>query len=261
MKAKAKMTPEVPMKNASLPVLALLLGAAFPPDERADLLAAAKRAAEVRSYAFQGETKVSFPEAMGKFGVSDAVKFEGRHDRDVGTLLHTDLYEFAIVDGKTAVRPLPEWRPVKEEDEGEIQRGLLRGLAATRPIRAPHADFATYAKRVVRAKKAGAKESVGDRECEIYEAEFTEEGAREAAKSILPMARWIDRLQSTMTSSERVWIDSDGRILKVETSAKVSATVQGTDMEFTATRTAILSGFDATKVVIPEAAKKVLAGK
>lgn len=248
------------MKIATLPWFIVALASA-PPDDRADLLAAAKRAAEVRSYAFQGEAKVSYPEAMAKFGGSGAVKFEGRHDREVGTIFHTDMHEFAIVDGKTAVRPLPEWRAVKEEDEGEVQRGLLRGLEAVRPIRPPHADFAAYAKRVARAKKAGAKEAVGDRECEIYEVEFTDEGAREAAKSILPMARWIDRIQSVMTASERVWIDSDGRILKVETTAKITASVQGSEMAFTATRSAILSGFDATKVSIPEGAKKILAGK
>lgn len=248
------------MRFVAFPLAALLLGFA-PPDDRANLLAAAKRAAEVKSYAFQGETKVSYPEAMGKFGASDPVKFEGRHDREAGTLLRTDQYEFAIVDGKTAGRPLPEWRPIKEEDEGEVQRGLLRGLAATRPIRAPHEDFAAYPKRVARVKKAGAKEAVGDRECEIYESEFTEEGAREAVRSILPMARWIDRIRSEMTASERVWVDPEGRILKVETAAKIVANVQGRDLEITATRTAALSGFDATKVEIPEAAKKVLAGK
>jgi len=243
--------------------LALLILAGFPaPDEKDELLAAARRAAEAKSYSFRGETKLALPEGMARAGGSDPVKFEGKVDRDTGTWVKTDSYEFVTVGGKTVARPSADWKLLKEEDESEIQRGLFRGLASSRPVRAPHEEFAGYARVVTKTKKSESKESVGDKECQVYEAEFTEEAARDMARALFPMGRWLDRMpEAKYSAGTRVWVDGDGRILKVETNVKISAPVQGTDIDMAATRSATITDIDATRLEIPDPVKKALEGK
>ncbi|HTF57822.1 MAG TPA: hypothetical protein VK661_11375 [Planctomycetota bacterium] len=245
------------------PTLALLILVGCPaPDEKDELLAAAKRAAEVKSYSFRGETRLALPEGMARAGGSDPVKFEGKVERETGAWVKTDSYEFVTVGGKTVARPSADWKLIKEEDETEIQRGLFRGLASSRPVRAPHEEFAGYARVVTKAKKAEAKESVGDRECQVYEAEFSEEAARDMARALFPMGRWLDRMpEAKYSAGTKAWVDGDGRILKVETSVKISASVQGNDIEMSATRSATITDIDATKLEIPDPVKKALEGK
>ena len=113
-------------------------------------------------------------------------------------------------------------------------------------------------------KRSEAKETVGDRECRVYEADFTRESARDMARVLFPMGRWIDRMpieNNKYAGTARIWIDGDGRILKVETSASVTASIQGSDVQLSATRTTTITDYDATKVQIPEEARKILDSK
>ena len=198
----------------------------------------------------------------GRLPVSAYLIAGSQWDRETGTWVKTDSYEFVTVGAKTVARPSADWKLIKEEDESEIQRGLFRGLASSRPVRAPHEEFAGYARVVTKAKKAEAKESVGDKECQVYEAEFTEEAARDMARALFPMGRWLDRMpEAKYSAGTRVWVDGEGRILKVETNVKISAPVQGTDIEMSATRSSTISDIDATRLEIPDLVKKALEGK
>jgi len=233
-------------------------------DEKDDLLAAAKKAAEAKSYSFRGETKLVLPEGLARAGGGDTVRFEGKVDRETGAWVKTDAFEFVSAGGKTAARPVSEWKAVKEEDGDELQRLLYRSLAGARPPRSPHEDFAAWPRAVAAVKRAEATEKIGDRDCRIYEVDFTRESAREIIRALLPMGRWIDRMpidNNKYAGTARAWIDGDGRILKVEISARVTISIQGSDAPLSATRTTTISDYDATKVEISAEAKKALDSK
>jgi hypothetical protein len=228
---------------------ALILALALAPDDKGDLLAAAKKTAEAKSYTFKGETKYTLPEGLDKSG-GDTAKFEGKVDRDAGSWARTDAYEFVSAGGKTVARPLSEWRTVKD-DVDDVQRLLYQALSGSRPFRAPHEDLAGWPRAVAAVKKGDG-----------YEIELRPEAAREMIHALFPMGRWLDRIQlERPTASAKAWTGPDGRIAKLELSVKAGTTIQGAAVPLTATRTVTFSDYDATKVEIPEAAKKALEAK
>ena len=243
-------------------IAALALVLAFVPDERDDLLAAAKKAAEAKSYSFRGETKLRLPEGLAKSGGADPVRFEGKVERETGAWVKTDAHEFIMAGGKTASRPVPEWRAVKDDDGDDVQRLLYQALAGVRSPRPPHEDFASWPRAVAAARRTDAKEKIGDRDCRVYEAEFTPEASRDLLRSLFPIGKWLDRLPiDKPTAAARAWIDADNRILKLETTANVPVSLQGADSVLTATRTILFTDHDATKVQIPDEARKILGSK
>ena len=229
--------------------LALVLAIALVRDEKADLLAAAKKTAEARSYAFRGETKVALPEGLDKSG-GDTVKFEGRFERDAGSWVKTDAFEFVTAGGKTVTRPLSEWRAVKDEVD-DVQRLLYQALSGSRPFRLPHEDLAGWARTIATVKKNDG-----------YDVEFKPESAREIIHVLLPLGRWLDRIPlERPTAAARVWLGADGRMSKLELTVKASTTIQGSAVQLGATRTVTFSDYDTAKVEIPEGAKKALEAK
>lgn len=246
------------------PIAALVLMLGLTPDDKDELLAAAKKAAEAKSYSFRGETKLVLPEGLDKSGGNEPVRFEGRFDRETAAWVKTDAYEYVMAGGKTVARPVGDWKALKEEEGGDVQRLLYQALSGARPPRAPHEDFAAWPRAIAGVKRADGKESIGDKECRVYEVKFTPESAREMIRVLFPMGRWIDRMpidNNSCSATARAWVDGDGRILKVETSAKVTASIQGTDSIFSVTRTTAISDHDATKVEVPAEARKILDSK
>jgi len=242
-------------------LIATALVLALARDEKSDLLAAAKKAAEARSCSFRGETRLVLPEGLDRAGGGDPVKFEGKADRDGNAWVKTDAFEFVMAGGKTVVRPVSEWKPLRD-DGADVQRLLYQGLSGARPPRPPHEEFATWARSVMTVKRAEAKEMIGDRETRLYEIEFTSEHARELVQSLFPMGKWMDRIPlERPTGSAKAWIDNDGRILKTEISTKIAGSLQGSQVQLVATRTTTFSDYDNTKVQIPDDARKILDSK
>jgi hypothetical protein len=216
-------------------------------DEKGDLLAAARKTADAKSYAYRGELKLVLPEGIDKAG-GETQKFEGKHERDAGAWAKTDAYEFAMAGGKTASRPVGEWKLVKDDD---VQRLLYQALNGSRPPRPPHEEFAAWPRHAVAVKKAEG----------VYEIEFATEFARELVATLFPMGRWMDRIPiERPAATAKVWIN-DGRIIKIETVAKVGASIQGVATQLTATRTVSISDYDSAKVQIPEDVKRLLEAK
>lgn len=229
--------------------LVLILALALAPDDRVDLLAAAKKTADAKSYAFRGETKYTLPEGLDKSG-GDTLKFEGKVDRDAGSWVKTDAFEFVSAGGKTVSRPVSEWHAVKDDVE-DVQRLLYQALSGSRPFRLPHEDLAAWSRTVATVKKGDG-----------FEIEFKSESAREIVHALFPMGRWLDRIPLERPSATaRVWTGADGRIAKFELSVKATTTIQGAAAQLGATRTAAFSDYDTTKVEIPEGARKALEVK
>lgn len=240
----------------ALVVLSLAAGAAWA-DDKDDVTAAAKKAAELTNYTFKGETKTELPAMMG--GGGDPQKFEGKHDKDSGTMVRTDTQEFVTVGGKTASRPIAEWKLVKEEDAmGMARRGMGLG-SSSRPPKAPHEVLGKLGSRFKKVKKS-KKESVAETECDLFEAELSESGAGDTLKELVPaIGQWLEHLpDAETTGSSKVWVNADGCVVKYEMTAKISASVQGMELEITATRTITLSEIGKTKVEVPDDAKKAL---
>src|SRR5688572_21296084 len=190
--------------------IALILAMALIRDEKGDLLAAAKKTAEAKSYAFRGETKYTLPEGLDKSG-GDTLKFEGKFDREAGSWVKTDAFEIVTAGGKTVSRPLSEWRAVKDEAD-DLQRLLYHALSGSRPFRLPHDDLAAWPRTVATVKKGDG-----------YEVELKADAAREAIQSLFPMGRWLDRIPfEKPTVSAKAWTGPDGRLTKLELTVKAS---------------------------------------
>ena len=231
------------------------------PDEKSELLAAAKKAGEAKSYAFRGETKLVLPEGLDRAAGGDAMKFEGKFERDAGAWVKTGAFEFVTAGGKTAARPVSEWRAVKNEGT-DVQRLLYQSLAGARAVRPPLEDFAAWSRGLAVVKRTDAKEKIGDKECRLYEVEFTPHTARDVVFALFPMGPWMDRMPvDKQVGTARVWIDGETRILKIEIAARVMASIQGAEVELVATRTSTITGYDATKVEVPADAKKAMDSK
>src|SRR5688572_14035037 len=134
-------------------LIATALALALGRDEKSELLAAAKKAAEAKSCSFRGETKLVLPEGLDRAGGGDPVRFEGKAERDGAAWVKTDAFEFAMSGGKTVVRPVAEWKPLRD-DGSDVQRLLYQGLAGARPPRPPHEEFATWPRAALTVKRA-----------------------------------------------------------------------------------------------------------
>jgi hypothetical protein len=237
-------------------MIALLLAASLllAPDEKSELLAAAKKSAEAKNCTHRGELKLVLPEGLDRSGGGDPVKFEGKYDRDAGSWVRTDAFEFVTIGGKTAVRPVSEWRALKD-DGSDVQRLFYQGLSGARAPRPPHEDFAAWARAIATVKR-------GEGDARMYEVEFSTDFSRDLVQTLFPMGKWMDRIPiERPAGSAKVWLDGEGRIAKMEVSAKVQASIQGMLVQLSATRTSTITDYDATKVEIPAEAKKALEVK
>ncbi len=140
-----------------------------------------------------------------------------------------------------------------------MQKNVMKMFSGSRAVGAPGADLADLGKKIAKAKKTDKTDKIGEADCSVYEGELTEEAAEEMVKDSMPMGRFMKQAgEVTHTGTIKAWVDGDGRIVKYEINAKMSASIQGMDLEMGSTKTVTLSGIDKTKVEIPEEAKKAL---
>lgn len=228
------------------------------------VLEAAKSLQSAKNYSFKGETLTELPDMGGGGGEApEPQKFEGKHDTDIGTTILTPTQEIVRYKGRTASRPRAEWRVQPEEgDEGGRRGGGRRGGMMGRfgggAARAPHEDLADLGDKIKSVKGGEKKETVGEDECTLYEAEMTEEAAMAAFGGGGRMGRMMEGAE--FDGDLKVWIDGHGRIAKYEARISVFASTEQGDFEMSATRTVMLYAFDETKVEIPDGAKDAIEG-
>lgn len=231
-------------------------------DDKDDLAAAGKKSTELKSFAFKGETKMELPAMMGAMGEQEPTQFSGKHESGVGSYLKTDTHEFFMVGKNTVTRPLAEWKKVEEDgdDPMAMQKNVMKMFSGSRAVQPPSNDLSDLGKKLAKAKKKDKTEKVGDAECTIYEGELTEDAAEEIVKDSMPMGKMMKMGGGdvTHTGTLKAWVDGDGRIVKYEVSGKMTASIQGMELEMGTTKTVTLSGIDKTKVEIPEEAQKAL---
>jgi hypothetical protein len=244
--------------------IAALAGRAWA-DEKDDLGAAAKKTADAKNYSFKGQVRTELPILGAAGGGPQESKFEGKVSDAEGTYILTDAQEIVRIDGKTAIRPRGDWRVVDENARGAgggPNPGRMAGmLGGGRPPRAPHEEFKTFGSTIEKVSRADAKETVGDAECNVYAFDLTEEGAR----AQFPMGGMLGRFgggnaNAKFKGNGKAWV-ADGGIVKIETTATLSASFNNNDFDVNSTRTTLIFDVGKTKVVIPEDAKKAIKAK
>jgi hypothetical protein len=253
------------MKQMLIPLaLTALAGRAWA-DEKDDLVGAAKKTAETKNYSFKGQSQVELPALGGAVGGPQVSKFEGKFDATEGTYILTDAQEIVRIDAKTAIRPRGEWRVLDESARGAgggripgRMAGMLGGL---RPPRAPHEELKDFGSTIEKVSSTGSKETVGESECTVLAFDLTEEGA----KASFPLGGMLGRfgggnVDSKFKGKGKAWI-ADGALVKIETTATLSASFNNNDFEVTSARTTSIFDVGKTKVVIPEDARKAIKAK
>ena len=227
------------------------------------VLEAAKTFESAKNYSFKGESLMEMPDFGGGGEEPVPQKFEGKHDADIGTTLLTDTQEIVRYKGHTATRPRAEWRVQPEEgDEGGGRRGGgRRGMMGRMGggARTPQEDLAGLGDKFKSVEGGEKKETVGEDECTLYEAELTEDAAMALFGG---GGRGLGRMteEAEFDGEMKIWIDNQGRIARYETKVAVFASTAQGEFEMTATRTVTIYAVGETKVEIPDGAKDAIDG-
>lgn len=230
-------------------------------DPQQAVLDAAKTLGETKNYSFKGETLTEMPDMGGEAEPPAPQKFEGKHDADIGTTVLTDTQEIVRYKGRTATCPRAQWRLMPEEgDEGGRRggggrRGMFgRGGGGART---PSEDFTDFGDKIAKVTGGDKKETIGEDECTLYEAELTEEAAM-AAMGGGRMGRMMEGAE--VDGTVKIWVNNSGRIARYETRTTLFASTAQGEFEVTSTRTVTIYAIDETKVEIPDGAKDAIEG-
>jgi hypothetical protein len=229
-------------------------------DDKDDAAAAAKKTSELTNYSFKGETTIELPAMWAAaMGGADPQKFEGRYDKDAGTTVRTSSHDFVTIGDKTVSCPIQRWDKVQDEDMMSASKRMMGMMGSSRPVSAPHADLAKFAAKLKKAKKVDAKETIGETDCTRFDVELTDGAAEDLVKELMPsMAGMLGQMEADLSAKAKFWVNGDGVIVKCELVGMLAGSLQGMDMEMSATRTSTLYDVGSTKVEVPEGAKKAL---
>jgi hypothetical protein len=244
----------------------LLCAPALAADDKDAVNAAAAKAAEAGSYTFKGETK--FESAFGNLP-QQIPSMDGKFQKDVGLLITVgERGEFFRRGEKNFVKTgQGDWTELDKAQVGgqgggqNRQRGALMGRMMIKNLKAPHEEVKDLAKGFKEIKKEEKSDKIGEKECAVYGGDLSEEGIKAS-----PLGKMIGQFgalaggaqNAEMSGKGRIWIDTDGAILKYELNTKVSIDFQGNQVEFTMGRTTEFSAVGKTKVEIPDAVQKLL---
>lgn len=255
-------------------LLALVTSLLVARDDKEDLVAAAKKTAESKSYSFKGTTTRELPEqARNKPAPQN---YEGKR-AEAGTLITTDRETVVYAKGRIATCPKPEWRarddragrPPAEGDQPPRQGGagaLLAGLAALVPPRPPHEEIAKLGDMIDSAAKRADAETLGEYPCKVYDVVFTKDAARAMLGGGAGRRPGGGGGQNPLANAEIsakgvFWVNDDGRIIQAEATVTVALTIQNNAVEAKTIRKLSLFDFDKTTLEIPEEAMKAIDAK
>jgi hypothetical protein len=232
------MKPTVLFNAAALFVATTLVAADSNPKD--EITAAAKKLGGASNYSWR--TTVVVPEdARFKPGPT-----EGKTEKDGFTLLTItfgDNETRAVLKGDkgAAINPEGEWRSADEmanaEGPGRFMGMMLRNFKAPA---AQAADLASFSKEL---KKDG----------DTYVSDLTEEGA----KAFLTLRRGGNATVTNPKGSVKFWV-KDGELTKYEFHVKGTVNFNGNEFEQDRTTTVVIKDVGATKITVPEEAKKKL---
>lgn len=121
---------------------------------------------------------------------------------------------------------------------------ILIPSAKVRKARLPHEELATLDKVWAAVKASEEKEHT------VLTGELTEKAAKELART--------DQRGVAQGGKAQVWLDAKGRLVKYEITIRLQGRIGGAEIDGMATKLVTLGAIGATKVSVPDEAKKVL---
>ncbi len=230
-------------KNIMFGVLALLAGTLFAADSspKDDVIGAAQKLAATASYSWH--TTVVVPEdSQFKPGPTEG-KIEKGGATYVKMSFGDNTTEIVMQGDKAAVTdPDGNWQSLTNlENESEGPGRFLVGMV--RNFRAPAAQVTNLLAAVKELKKDG----------DVYSGDLTEAGAKE----LLTFRRGGGATVTNPKGSANFWL-KDGALTKYEFKVKGTVSFNGNDRNVDRDTTVEIKDVGATKVVVPDGAKKVL---
>ena len=217
-----------------------LLGlAVFTPQSRAadDALAPVlKTAAGWDNYRFTVEEK---PGA----GTGGAV--EGAYQKGKPLHCKADRIEFFKKGEALVYLDGGRWQRSKRGITSDPLR-VLGGVAKVNTLRLPHEELAALAKIAGAATKEKAKD--GGRT--VYRVTLGKEAARQLART--------EHRGVVQGGTARFWLSADGKLVKYSVSLRLQGRLGSADVNGTAVKTIALDKVGATKVEVPQEARKAL---
>jgi hypothetical protein len=224
-------------------MIATLLAAALALQNE-EFAQAAKKAAELESYAFRVEEK-------GAKGKKETPALEGRFQKDQPLSLKAGSTEGFKKAGVVVAKEGEEFKKVERQKKG--QKKDASPALAFYDVKLPHEQFEGFEKSFQKIEKAADK----DGECSVWTGTLTPEAARGFASS---GSKADAKANLTYAGTCKVWVNAQGVIAKIEASVDVKGQARQKDVDLHLTKTITLTEIGTAKVELPEAAKKALEG-
>jgi hypothetical protein len=113
-------------------------------------------------------------------------------------------------------------------------------------VRLPHEDLTAVARVAKAVTRAGEKEGGQT----IYSGTID----KEASRALIPEGQ----RNVAQGGTAKFWVGADGAVTKYRIDVRIQGRIGNAEVDGTVTRTVTLSGAGATKVEVPEAARKAL---
>jgi hypothetical protein len=230
-------------KNFVFGLMALWAGSLIAADStpKNDVTNAAKKLADQTNYSWTA-TVVVPEDSPFHPGPTD-----GKTEKDgfthVKLSFGDNTTEFVLKAGKAAVtNPDGEWQSLSELDTSEGPGRFLGGMV--RNFKSPATQAGDLAAAAKELKKDG----------DVYSSDLTEEGA----KALLTFGRGGDATVSNAKGSVKFWL-KDGVLTKYEFKVQGTVSFNGNDRDVNRDTTVEIKDIGATKVEVPDAAKKKLS--
>jgi hypothetical protein len=224
----------------------LILFLALAGGREGDLAAAAKKAAEMTSYAFKVDTKTD----AGKG--AKPVALEGRFEKDKPACFKAGALEAFRKGGVVVVKEGEAWKRVEKPAKGERKK-VDPAAQALGTVKLPHEELAEFEKLLDRTEKAA------DGEQTVYSGPLTIPGAR-GLVSTGAKNEGKAKADFTYSGTAKVWVNKDGAVVKYEYTVTSKGTLKEKEVSTTVTRTVEISEIGTAKVEVPEAAAKEIGG-
>lgn len=230
-------------RTVSLGIILTLAGSlmAAEPGPKEEVSAAAKKLAEAGNYSWKQTVE------FGNFTGTTDGKTDNEGLVSLSMSFGDNTTEAILKKGKGAVKTADqEWQSLAEleasTDQGP-QRFLLRRLQG---FKAPSTEVADLAEKTKELKKEG----------EVYSGDLTEAGAKELLTFRRPGGNAPE--PKNAKGSVKIWLKS-GAITKFVVNVSGTVNFGGDDRDIDRTTTTEIKDVGATKVEVPEPAKKKLA--
>ena len=170
-------------------------------------------------------------------------EIEGKYQKDRPLFFRADRIDFLKKGDVLLYNRDDKWQKSKTGIQSDPLI-VLGASAKVRGARLPHEELAVLQKHLRDVKKSDDKGQT------MYRGDLAEEGARGLAKT-------EDR-DVTRGATAKLWVDDKGRLVRYEVTIRLKGRRGNVEVNGETTKTVTLKDVGATKVDVPDEAKKLL---